>query len=303
MIYLEKIFKAVDYDYNLLIKNINLLCQRYPFLRKKSIGKSVMGRDIISLTLGQTDSYCLFCAATHGSEHITSNVIMMWLEDLCSAIAERKVFCGLKMAETISERGIIVVPSVNPDGCEISINGKNACGEYIKEINRMCKGDFSRFNANIRGVDINHNFDAGWEELKKKEEGMGIHFPSASRFGGYKKMSEPETLALVNLCSSENIRHAVSLHSQGRVIYWNYGNNKPKHSRQMAEIMAKTSGYALDVAFGIADGGGFKDWFIKEFNRPAFTVELGCGENPLPIETAKDIYEEVKKMFAITAVL
>ena len=303
MIYLEKIFRSVNYDYCTLTKNINLLCQRYPFLRKKSIGKSVRGRDISSLTLGNSESFCLFCAATHGSEHITTNIIMMWLEDLCEAIAANSPFCGLKIAETVAERGIIVVPRVNPDGCEISMVGKNACGEYINEITRICKGDFLHFNANFRGVDINHNFDAGWEELKKKEEDMGIHFPSASRFGGYKKMSEPETLALANLCKINNIRHAVSLHSQGRVIYWTYGNNKPKHSRQMAEIMAKTSSYALDVALGIADGGGFKDWFIKEFNRPAFTVELGLGENPLPIDTANDIYEEVKKMFTITSVL
>ena len=105
------------------------------------------------------------------------------------------------------------------------------------------------------------------------------------------------------ICKTENIRNAIALHSQGKVIYWTYGNNRPKSSRQIAEIMAKTSGYALDVAFGIADGGGFKDWFIKEFNRPAFTVELGLGENPLPIETANDIYEEVKKMFTITSIL
>ena len=303
MSYLEKIFKSINYDYNLLIKNINLLCQRYPFLRKKSIGKSVRGRDIPSITLGNSDNYCLFAAAVHGSEHITSNVILMWLEELCQSITDGTSFCGLKIQETIMERGIIVVPRVNPDGCEISIHGANACGKYIKEITRMSKGDFLHFNANFRGVDINHNFDAGWEELKKKEENMGIHFPSSTRFGGYKKMSEPETLALTNLCKTENIRNAIALHSQGKVIYWTYGNNRPKSSRQIAEIMAKTSGYALDVAFGIADGGGFKDWFIKEFNRPAFTVELGFGENPLPIETANDIYEEVKKMFTITSIL
>ena len=46
---------------------------------------------------------------------------------------------------TIMERGIIVVPRVNPDGCEISIHGANACGKYIKEITRMSKGDFLHF--------------------------------------------------------------------------------------------------------------------------------------------------------------
>lgn len=165
----------------------------------------------------------------------------------------------------------------------------------------MCKGDFKHFNANFRGVDINHNFDADWEKLKIKEKEMGIHFPTASRFGGYKKMSEPETLAIVNLCKTFNIRHATALHSQGKVIYWSYGDKRPPHARQMAEIMASASGYALDYAIGIANGGGFKDWFISEFNRPSFTVEVGIGKNPLPIQSAEKIYEEVKKALTLNA--
>ena len=28
---------------------------------------------------------------------------------------------------------------------------------------------------------------------------------------------------------------------------------------------------------------GFKDWFLQCFRRPAFTIEMGIGENPLPM--------------------
>ncbi|MCQ2455334.1 MAG: M14 family metallocarboxypeptidase [Clostridia bacterium] len=300
---MEKIIKSVNYDYSAFIKSIDLLCKRYTFLNKMSIGKSIRGRDIPSLIIGKTDDYALYCAAVHGSEHITTNIVLMWLEDICRSIETNLPLCGLKTNELIKESGIIIVPRVNPDGCEISINGKTACGENLKEINRMCKGDFEHFNANFRGVDINHNFDASWEKLKAKEEEMGIHFPSASRFGGRQKMSEPETLALVNLCKTRKIRHATALHSQGRVIYWTYKDKNPPHSRQMAEIFASTSGYLLDYPIDIASGGGFKDWFIKEFNRPGFTVEVGNGKNPLPINDAESIYNEIKKSLTISAIL
>ena len=50
---------------------------------------------------------------------------------------------------------------------------------------------------------------------------------------------------------------------------------------------------------GIADGGGFKDWFITEFCHPGFTIELGLGKNPLPAADTERIYERVKEMLML----
>jgi g-D-glutamyl-meso-diaminopimelate peptidase len=71
----------------------------------------------------------------------------------------------------------------------------------------------------------------------------------------------------------------------------------------MAEIMATTSGYALDVPSGLAEGGGFKDWFIEEFHKPGFTIEIGKGENPLPSEDAQKIYLKIKEMLTLCAIM
>ena len=67
--------------------------------------------------------------------------------------------------------------------------------------------------------------------------------------------------------------------------------------------MATSSGYALDVPISIAEGGGFKDWFISEFKRPAFTIELGKGKNPLPIEDANEIYRRVREMLVLITIM
>ena len=67
--------------------------------------------------------------------------------------------------------------------------------------------------------------------------------------------------------------------------------------------MATASGYALDTPVGIAVGGGFKDWFITEFNRPGFTVELGLGENPLSPSLADEIYRKVEKMLMLCTIM
>ncbi len=300
---MKKIIKSVNYDYFKLQKFIDALCCRIPSIQSFCIGKSCAGRDITALKINPADEYVLFVAAFHGSEHITSNILLMFIEDFCTAYTQNLSLCGIDIRKALGDRGVIFVPRVNPDGCEISINGALGCGKDAGKIYKLCNGDFTHFNANLRGVDINHNFDAGWKKLHALERKSGILGPAATRFGGDRPHSEPETIALVNLCKEYNIHHALALHSQGEVIYWDYNGLEGKTARRMAEIMATVSGYALDVPVGLAIGGGFKDWFISEYLRPAFTVEVGKGRNPLPVNSAEKIYNDISEMLTISAIM
>ncbi len=300
---MNRITKAINYDYNSLKRLIGELCEDYSFLSKTQIGISCAGREITALTVGKATEYSLIAAAFHGSEHLTTTVLMMFIEELCSAIKSDGKIAGFVARKALFGRGIIFVPRVNPDGCEISIHGAAGAGSLAQSISKICRGDFRHWNANLRGVDINHNFCAGWEKLREKERGCGIYGPSPTRFGGYRCESEPETLALTELCRTRKIRLATALHSQGEVIYWSYGDKLPPRSERMAELLATSSGYKLDTANGIAEGGGFKDWFISEFNRPAFTVEMGLGENPLDPNDAQKIYLRIREMLMLAAIM
>ena len=300
---MQRLVKSVEYDYMNARKIINELCSEYSALNQFVIGKSCGGRDIIALKINSDTEYVLFAAAFHGSEHITSNVLLAFLEEFAYAYTHNCSLCGINVRKALGKRGVIFVPLVNPDGCEISIHGALGCGSEAGGVYKMCKGDFAHWNANLRGVDINHNFNAGWQELHNLERKAGIFGPAPTRFGGYAPHSEPETVALVNLCKEYNIHHAIALHSQGEVIYWDYNGYGDKKSKRMAEIMAATSGYALDVPVSLATGGGFKDWFISEYLRPAFTVEVGRGKNPLPIHTATQIYSDIREMLTITTIM
>ena len=80
----------------------------------------------------------------------------------------------------------------------------------------------------------------------------------------------------------------LAFHSQGEEIYWGYQHLEPPESRAMAEKLAKASSFrAVQTADSSA---GYKDWFIKEFRRPGFTIETGVGQNPLPITSAARIW-------------
>jgi len=297
------IIKTVEQDYNTLRSEIYALVGKYPFLSLARIGKSFMGKELLALQLGKCRRYVLIAAAFHGKERITSAVALRFVEDLCSSIVLNADLTGIPIRRVLKERGLIVVPMVNPDGCDIAIHGEKACLCHAPRIKRLCGGHFEDWNANGRGVDINHNFNAGWHQLKLLEEEQGIFGPAPSRYGGSRPESEPETVALANLCRRVNIEQVMALHTQGEEIYWRYGDRTPPQSERMAKILAASSGYKMADPVGTASHGGFKDWFIDQFGKPGFTVELGKGVNPLPPSQIEQIYPAALELMALTLIM
>lgn len=266
------------------------LCYRYDILEKTVLSKSLVGRDITALHIGNKKNAILFTAAYHGMEWLTSLLLLKFTYDLCEKIKNE-----FKYLELIEQRGVTIVPCVNPDGVEISLTGANAAGKYKSIVESI--GDVEHWQANARGVDINHNFNAGWEELHEREKKSGITCPSRTRFGGECPESEPETQTITNLCRSRHFEYALALHSQGEEIYWDYGRKTPPISKQIADEMAKLSGYTVSTPEDLAVGGGFKDWFIDKMESPAFTIEVGKGKNPLPICNLDSIYDKTKDIY------
>lgn len=296
---MTEIIKTKAYDYFETKRAIRKLGAEYPFLQTSVIGHTAGGRDIPLIQIGRAEEYVLFTAAFHGSEYITTFLLFKFIEEISDAIKNDTPLAGFNMRRIMTGRGILFVPVVNPDGVEISIHGFPQGGYSAAALRQICKGDHRKWNANLRGVDINHNFDADWASLHRRERDAGIYGPAMTRFGGYKPESELETQALVRLCRTLRIRHALAFHSQGEVIYWNYGNKIPPRAQKMAEIMSSSSGYELDTPEGLASGGGFKDWFIKEFSRPGFTIEVGKGENPLPESDFQAVYNRLREMLIL----
>jgi g-D-glutamyl-meso-diaminopimelate peptidase len=85
-----------------------------------------------------------------------------------------------------------------------------------------------------------------------------------------------------------------SFHSAGEELFWYYGPKTPLLSRDIAEEFSFSCGYKVSFPSGMASHGGLKDWYIEKFRRPGFTVEIGKGENPLPLSDFDDIYEKLR---------
>lgn len=275
----------------------------YGFLSRDTIGESRCARPIDLLCVGNRQKQVLLAGAFHGMEWITSLLLLKFVDELCFAVMTGQSICGVKIGAILNQRGLAVIPCVNPDGVEIQINGLKSAGNYEKLVEKACGGDTAKWQSNAAGVDINHNFAANWEKLKKLELANNIRFPSPTRYGGEFPESEPETRTIASYCRAGNITHALAFHSQGEEIYWNFGDYHDPEALKMAKIMAYSSGYTIGEPTGLASGGGFKDWFVEKFRKPAFTVEVGLGENPLPIEDFDSIYEKIREMLVLSAIL
>ena len=269
---------------------ITALRGRYGFLEAMPIGQSVLGRDITGIILGTGRARILYSAGFHGQEWITSLVLLRLIEDLCIALERGGSVVDIHIAEALVGRSLVFVPQVNP--------GKYAC--MVRELGGNEPG---KWQANARGVDINHNFNAGWETLRDMERENGIDSPSPRQWCGPSPESEPETQALVALCNRAKFRHVLALHSQGEEIYWRYGDRTPPNARIMAEVMAAASKYTVSDPEGLASHGGFKDWFIEQTGNPGLTIELGKGENPLPLSDFEEIYTKAQEMLLLAALM
>lgn len=310
----ERIVGIQPPDYARVKGWVETLSAVYPdWLTVSEIGKSLLGRDIYALQIGNgnvspSNAPVLYCGGVHGREWITTLLMLYFAEDVLTACRKRRRMCEMDMNKLLASRELVIIPALNPDGVEISINGADSPGlsDYLSDdLFRCCRSrEFCRrWKANARGVDINRNFNAAWDDMRAIAMDSGICGPQAAGWTGEYPESEPETRAVVDLCQQLRFRHVVAFHAQGEEIYWNYRSFTPTRSHLMARILSASSGYALREPGITASSAGLKDWFMETYHAPAFTVEVGRGECPLSLGQFRFLYNRLREMLVLGAAL
>lgn len=274
------------YTYKMLCEDIEKFSRRHRRAQIFSVGESVESRPLMCIRLGCGRRRLFINGAHHGLESLTSALIMRFCADFAAAAEKGECFLGSD-ARVLCERvTLYALPMVNPDGVEMAVNGADFLNPFHRDvIRRSGVIDFTGiWQANVRGVDINHNYDADWQSIKKS--------PSPTRWGGEYPESEPETRAVTELVRRCGFDMLIAFHSQGGEIYYDFNGAVAPRSVEIAGELASVSGYKAEIPTGTAVFGGCKDWFIKEFGKEGFTVEVGHGKNPLPLELLPDVYEE-----------
>lgn len=274
------------YGYGALLQDLNRLTDIYPFLIRSEMGSSVMGKSIPEVKIGSGAKRIGFNGAIHANEWITTPVLMRFLNDYLLALTNSTDLGGLAMYPQYLTTSLSIVPMVNPDGVDLVVNGLPTYEPFRRDALAINGGsdDFSGWKANIRGVDLNKQFPALWE----RDAVQGPQEPAPRDYSGTAPLTEPEVQALAALTSEGDYLRALAFHTQGKVIYWGFEGLEPPQSEVLAQEFAAVSGY--EAIRNVDSTAGYKDWFIQDFGRPGFTLELGSGVNPLPMEQFGEIY-------------
>ncbi len=277
-----------NYTFDKMVGDINNLLAIYPFISRQNIGNSVMGKDLVELQIGNGGKQIHIDGSFHANEWITTSTIMRFVNEYVLSLTNKRPIRGVDMLPLYNDSLLSIVPMVNPDGVNLVLNGSSAAGEHqqeVLEINNQNE-DFSNWKANISGVDLNNQYPALWEiEAERKPDS-----PQPRDYPGPYPLSEPEAIAMANLVRERNFLRVNAFHTQGEVIYWGFGGLEPAVSRDIVNEYARVSGYQ-PIRY-VDSYAGYKDWFIQEFRRPGFTIELGSGVNPLPFAQFEEIYQE-----------
>lgn len=271
------------------------LRRRYPFVRAREIGRSVLGRPLVVLLIGEGQRNVFVNAAHHANEYITSLVLLRFAEEYAQAVEKGRALCGASARELYRRATLHLMPLVNPDGVDL------VCGAledpFVLDRARRIAARYPAvpfpegWKANIRGVDLNLQYPAGWEMARVNKARIGVTTPAPRDFVGECALSEPESAAVFNYTLVSDFDLTLSYHTQGKVIYWKYLDIEIKNALETALEFKKLSGYEVEEVPFASGFAGYKDWFIWRFRRKGYTIEAGEGVSPLPLHQLDEIYE------------
>ncbi|MGO4887158.1 M14 family metallopeptidase [Anaerobacillus sp. MEB173] len=276
------------YDYRTMMRDLGTLIEIYPFMVYESIGNSVIGKEIPEVRIGSGNKRVHLNGSFHAHEWITTPILMKTLNEYLLSLTNGTNIRGLVMSPYYEDVTLSMVPMVNPDCVDLVLHGASVAGPYENDVLSINAGveNFSNWKANIRGVDLNNQYPALWEiEARRKEQ-----CPAPRDYPGSAPLTEPEAVAMADLTQRRNFHRVLAYHTQGKVIFWGYQGLEPPESKIIVNEFSRVSGYR-EVQY-TDSFAGYKDWFIQEWRRPGFTVELGRGVNPLPLSQFDEMYEE-----------
>ncbi len=273
------------------------LVEAYPFCRTEVIGTTAFQRPLRSLIIGNGPRKVFYSAAHHANEWITALVLLKFAEELAQAISENGMLFGRDARSLADTATIYLVPMVDPDGVDL-VTGAIAPGTQPYEMAKALAAFYPAipfpdgWKANLLGTDLNLQYPAGWLQAREIKFSQGYTRPGPRDFVGRAPLNQLESRAMAEYTEKVDPALVLAYHSQGEVIYWQFMDYQIPGARELGEQFAEVSGYTLEDTPYESSFAGYKDWFIQNFRRPGYTIEVGMGENPLPLEQFDEIYDD-----------
>jgi hypothetical protein len=269
------------YTYEQLTDRLQTLAANHPDLVSLSVpGKSVDNRNIWSVTLGTGDKNVLVTGAMHAREWLTTPVLAEIVALYIKEYNNGATIKGEPVKHILDEYSITFIPMLNPDGVTLVQKGADAFpgrkAQLLKMNHPSWGSDFRIWKANIKGVDLNRNYNAVWDEPVPKTESISLS-PSYSFYKGPSPESEPETKVVTNWVHANKPELILDFHSSGEYLYWYYNQTGTvlERDKAIAQALVNTSGYRMEPIYNKTSGTTFQRWGNSVMNITNFCVEIG----------------------------
>ena len=273
------------------------LVKAYPFLRTEVLTETALGRNLRTLVIGNGPRKVIYSAAWHANEWITAPLLLKFTETFAEALQNGGEILGVNAGDLAARTTVYLVPMVNPDGVDLvtgAIRPDSASYEKAQAIAQAYPAiPFpDGWKANLNGVDLNLQFPAGWLRAREIKFTQGYTRPAPRDYVGRSPLSQREAKAMAGYTEYIDPDLVLAYHTQGKEIYWTFLDYEVPGARELGEQFARVSGYTLTEPAPNSSFAGYKDWFIKEFRKPGYTIEAGAGENPLPLSQFDEIFRD-----------
>ena len=285
---------------------IRELVRTYPFMRTEVLTSTAFQRPVSTLVVGNGPRKVIFSASHHANEWITTPMLLKFAEEMAAAMVSDGEIGGRNARRLAEAVTVYMVPMVDPDGVDL-VTGAIRAGDIQYDLAKRLSEDYPAipfpegWKANLLGVDLNLQYPAGWLRAREIKFSQGFTRPGPRDYVGRAPLNQLETRALAGYTEFIDPALVIALHSQGREIYWQFNDIPVPGAEELGQKMAEASGYTLADTPYASGFAGYKDWFIQQFRRPGYTVEVGEGENPLPVSQFDTIYRDVLPILLIGA--
>lgn len=276
---------------------IGQLVRTYPFLRTEVIANTAFQRPVSTLVVGNGPRKVIFSASHHANEWITTLILLKFAEEFAEAIQTGGRIYN-QDARALSEQvTVYMVPMVDPDGVDLVV-GAITQGSIQYDLAKRLAENYPAipfpegWKANLLGVDLNLQYPAGWLQAREIKFMQGFTQPGPRDYVGRAPLNQLESRALAEYTRYIDPALVLAFHSQGKEIYWQFGDIQVPGAEELGQKMADASGYTLANVPYQSAYAGYKDWFIQDFRKPGYTIEVGEGVNPLPIGQFDEIYRD-----------
>ena len=256
------------------------LTRTYAFTEYDDVGKSLLGRDVPLLRVGNGDKTVLLVGGADAGDRLSEELLLRFADDLCSQIQRQNTAYGLNCALATELRRILILPCLNPDGKALTEEGADPSSPlYERQLRQNgMKSDFSAWKGNARGVRLDLNFN---EDFAARRGALMADGTCLAPITGEFPESEPETAFLTRLV---HILEPVCVLECGSAPKERICTNRP--------VAVKDAFPGCDLPIVERFVYGLPSWFARHYDRPA--IHLAVSQSP---DSINRLYGRLREFF------